>query len=42
MAIDRPAYCISIAEPMTTSNAAAIIASRAPAAAISWNSGFSR
>lgn len=42
MAIDRPAAWISVAKPMTTSRAAAIITSRAPVRAMTWNSGVSR
>ena len=42
IAIDSPASCISVADPITTSSAAAIIASLAPVLAMMRNSGLMR
>ncbi len=40
--MERPATCISMADPRTTKRAAAIITSRAPVRAMTWKSGVSR
>ena len=42
MAMERPIACISMADPMTTKRAAAIMTSCAPVRPMIWKSGVSR